>query len=186
MIGYLSGKIIESFGDHVLLDVNGVGYKILVPVSLAVSAEKGDAYAFFVHTHVREDQLTLYGFRESLELFVFEKLISVSGIGPKSALSMLSLSSPSSIASCIEQGDAEQLSRTPGVGKKTAEKIILELRGKLTHLITTEYSKEEDEVRLALEALGYGTKEINAVIKKIDIEKKTTSTIIREALNLLH
>lgn len=166
--------------------VGGVGYKILTPLPLLLSTQEGDRISLYVHTHVREDQLTLYGFKDESELFVFEKLISVSGIGPKSSLSMLSTNSPSSLSQAIENGDAVSLSHTPGVGRKTAEKIILELKGKLSHLVSGVENKELEEVRLALEALGYSSKEIHEVVKKVETTGKTTSSIIKEALLLLH
>ena len=186
MIGYLNGNVLEVRGDHLILLVNGVGYKVLAPLSLLVSVEKDSSLSLYIHTHVREDQLSLFGFQNETELFVFEKLISVSGIGPKSALSMLSTNSPTSLAHAIESGDATTLSRTPGVGKRTAEKIILELRGKLSHLSNGEESKELEEVRLALEALGYSSKEVHETLKDIKADGKTTGTLIKEALTRLH
>lgn len=186
MIGFLTGTVFDVNADHLILLTGGVGYKVLTPLSLLVTVGKEDTLSLYIHTHVREDQLTLYGFLSESELFTFEKLISVSGIGPKSALSMLSTNAPSSLAFAIENGDAETLSHTPGVGKKTAEKIILELKGKLSHLISGTENKELEEVRLALEALGYSSKEIHNALKKIDTENKTTSTIIKEALTQLH
>ena len=99
---------------------------------------------------MREDQLTLFGFKDGNDLFLFEKLTSVSGIGPKGALSMLSVHSPSSIAHAVENGDASALSSTPGVGKKTAEKIIIELKGKLSHLLGAVETDAMYEVRLDL------------------------------------
>ncbi len=153
MIGFLKGKVIKSTEQFIILDVSSVGYKILSPLQTLLSLKEGEDLSLFVHTHVREDQITLYGFKTEDELFLFEKLINISGIGPKSALSVISLHSPSSFASLIENEDSTSLSKTPGVGKKTAEKIIIELRGKLSHLSGKESSLSNDtksEVRLAL------------------------------------
>ncbi len=186
MIGYLAGNILETKGDHLVLLVGGVGYKIMTPLPLLVSTQKNTELALHIHTHVREDHLSLFGFENESELFVFEKLISVSGIGPKSALSMLSTNSPSSLAQAIESGDGSTLSHTPGVGKKTAEKVILELKGKLSHLVSSDENKELAEVRLALEALGYSSKEIHAALKDIVSAGRTTSAIIKDALSYLH
>jgi Holliday junction DNA helicase RuvA len=186
MIGYLSGTIIDIRGDHLILLVLGVGYKVLAPLSLLTNSRNDQLLNLHIHTHVREDQLSLFGFQDESELFVFEKLISVSGIGPKSALSMLSTNSPSSLAQAIENGDVVTLSRTPGVGKRTAEKIIIELKGKLSHLASGEENKELEEVRLALEALGYSSKEIHEALKGIESAGRSTGAIIKDALAQLH
>lgn len=185
MIGFLKGKILSSNEQFLLLDVSDVGYKIHCPIPILVSTSKNDVLSFYIHTHVREDQITLYGFKDELDLFLFEKLLSVSGIGPKSALAMLAVHSPSSIADAIEREDISALSHTPGVGKKTAEKIIIELRGKLTHLSKGKDSDTTLEVRLALETLGYSSKEIHDAIHKLKTEGKSTSTLIKEALSQL-
>jgi Holliday junction DNA helicase RuvA len=150
-----------------------------------VSLTEGSAASLYIHTHVREDHIVLYGFKDKEDVFVFEKLTSVSGIGPKSALAMLSVHSPSSLADAIERSDAAALSHTPGVGKKTAEKIILELQGKLAHLVGKGVSDTTLEVRLALEALGYSSKEIHETLQSVDTEGKSTSALIKEALQQL-
>ncbi len=186
MIGYLSGTVLDIRGDYLILLVSGVGYKILTPLPLLVGTEEKSTLSLHIHTHVREDQLSLFGFQDATELLVFEKLISVSGIGPKSALSMLSTNSPSSLAQAIESGDVVTLSRTPGVGKRTAEKIIIELKGKLSHLASGEENEELEEVRLALEALGYSSKEIHDALKDVDSKGRSTGAIIKDALAQLH
>lgn len=185
MIGFLRGNVLIIKENILILDVGGVGYKILAPLPLLLSLSVGEELSIHIHTHVREDQLTLFGFKDEHDLFLFEKLTSVSGIGPKSALSMLSVHSPSSIAHAVESGDAGALSSTPGVGKKTAEKIIIELKGKLSHLLGAKENDSTFEVRLALETLGYSAKEIQNAIKELKTEGKTTSTLIKEALNQL-
>lgn len=185
MIGFLSGNVHSTNSSSLILDVNGVGYKVLAPLPIVVSVTTGSPLSLFIHTHVREDHITLYGFKDENDLFLFEKLTTVSGIGPKSALAMLSVHSPSSLADAIERSDAEALSHTPGVGKKTAEKIILELKGKLSHLIGKEMNDTTLEVRMALEALGYSAKEIHDALKDLNTDGKTTSTIIKEALHQL-
>lgn len=186
MIGYLNGTVLSIRGDHLILLVSGVGYKVLTPLSLLVGIQEESTLSLHIHTHVREDQLSLFGFQDESELSVFEKLISVSGIGPKSALSMLSTNSPSSLAQAIESGDVATLSRTPGVGKRTAEKIIIELKGKLAHLASGEENKELEEVRLALEALGYSSKEIHDALKDVESKGRSTGAIIKDALAQLH
>ncbi len=185
MIGFLTGNVHSTDSSSLILDVHGVGYKILAPLPIVVSVTVGSPLSLYIHTHVREDHIMLYGFKDENDLFLFEKLTTVSGIGPKSALAMLSVHSPSSLADAIERNDVEALSHTPGVGKKTAEKIILELKGKLSHLIGKEMNDTTLEVRLALEALGYSSKEIHEALKDLDTENKSTSTIIKEALHQL-
>ncbi len=185
MIGFLRGTILSSNEHHCILDVSGVGYKVHAPLPLLVSLIPKEEVSLYIYTHVREDQLTLFGFKDELNLFLFEKLIGVSGIGPKSALAMLSVHSPASIADAVEREDASALSHTPGVGKKTSEKIILELRGKLSHLVGTKETDTTYEVRLALETLGYSSKEIHDVLQKLKTENKSTSTLIKEALSQL-
>ncbi len=185
MIGFLQGTVFSVDGSSLIINVNGVGYKTLAPLPILVSLTQGDSVSLFIHTHVREDHIILYGFKDEADLFLFEKLTSVSGIGPKSALAMISVHSPSSIADAVERGDAETLSHTPGIGKRTAEKIILELKGKLTHFAGKEQNDTTLEVRLALEALGYSSKEIYDSLLALETEGKTTSTIIKEALQQL-
>ncbi len=185
MIGFLNGIVHTTDNSSLILDVHGVGYRVFAPLPVLVSTIKGSSLSLFIHTHVREDHIILYGFKDDTDLFLFEKLTSVSGIGPKSALAMLSVHSPSSLADAIERSDVEALSHTPGVGKKTAEKIILELKGKLSHLIGKEMNDTTLEVRLALEALGYSAKEIHDALKDLNTDNKTTSSIIKEALQQL-
>lgn len=185
MIGFLRGKALIIKDNFLILDVAGVGYKVLTPLPFLLSLTEGQETSLHIHTHVREDQLTLFGFKDESDLFLFERLTSVSGIGPKGALSMLSVHSPSSIADAVERGDVEALSHTPGVGKRTAEKIIIELKGKLKHFTGKEETDTTYEVRLALETLGYSSKEIYDALQKLNTEGKTTSTLIKEALTQL-
>lgn len=183
MIGYLKGVIGDVSEKDLLLVANGVGYQVLAPLPVLLSKETGSEAELYIHTHVREDALTLFGFEKKKELEVFQHLLNVSGIGPKSALAMLSVHSPASIAEAVEKGDSSLLSHTPGIGKKTAEKIILELKGKLARFQDTSKPDSFFEVRLALEALGYSPKEIHDVLQKISPLETNTSTLIKEALS---
>ncbi len=185
MISYLEGTVRSITGSNLTVVIGGVGYLISCPLPLLLSYKDGDIASFVIHTRVREDAITLYGFGNASELELFEKLTSVSGIGPKSALSMMSMHSPASIADAIEKNDIAMLSHTPGIGKKTAEKIIVELRGKLTHLQNTSGDDSLFEVRLALEALGYTSKEIYDVVGKLTTTEKDVSKLIREALTYI-
>ena len=185
MIRHLSGKVIDITEKEIILDVSGVGYQIFCTLPTLLSCEKKEEKSFFIHTRVREDSINLYGFSNTNELFVFEKLIDVSGVGPKSALAMLSVHSPASIANAVEKEESELLSHTPGIGKKTTEKIIIELKGKLSHLQNEEDKDNTFEVRLALEALGYTAREINEVVSKLNKKETNTSKLITEALSKL-
>ena len=132
MIARLAGTVLEKQPMRVVLDVGGVGYDVHVPLSsFGAIGEPGSTLVVRVHTHVREDALVLYGFASQAELTIFEKLISVSGIGPRLALAVLSGLPPLELASAITRGDVGQLTRIPGIGKKTAERIVLELKDTL-------------------------------------------------------
>lgn len=132
MISHLRGALLEKNPNMVVVDVHGVGYEVTIPVSVYSSLPAiGAEVALYIHTHVREDALSLFGFVSAAEKALFEKLISVSGIGPKLAVTALSgLAAPDLIAA-IRNGALEQLVKIPGVGKKTAERMVLELRDKL-------------------------------------------------------
>ena len=131
MISYLSGTVLFINEKTLCLDIGGVGYEIYTPLQTLLSLKVGTSTSFYIYSHVREDQFTLFGFTSKDEKFVFEKLMGVSGIGPKGALGILSVHSPASIASAVSHNDIALLSHSPGIGKKTAEKMIIELRGKL-------------------------------------------------------
>jgi Holliday junction DNA helicase RuvA len=132
MIARLSGTVLEKHPMRVVVDVGGVGYDVHVPLSsFSAIGEPGTTLALRVHTHVREDALMLFGFTSQTELMVFERLIAVSGIGPRLALAVLSGLPPHELVSAITRSDVGQLTRIPGIGKKTAERIVLELKDKL-------------------------------------------------------
>ena len=165
MIGLLRGLLIRKSPQEVLLDVGGVGYRILVPVSTFCRlGETGDAAELLIHTHVREDQLLLYGFTTPPELGLFEKLISVSGVGPKVALGILSGIEADDLVHAIRASDLGRLTRVPGVGKKTAERVILELRDKLASFhpdspASPLASPQRADLLSALANLGYSSAE---------------------------
>ena len=132
MIGHLRGIILEKHPNELVIEAAGVGYEVQIPIStFTVLPEQGSAVALRIYTHVREDTLSLFGFSTSEEKAVFERLIGVSGIGPKLAITVLSGLPTSDLISAIRTGDVHQLIRIPGVGKKTAERIVLELKDKL-------------------------------------------------------
>jgi holliday junction DNA helicase RuvA len=132
MISHLRGTLLEKHPNHVVVDVHGVGYEVTIPVSAYSSLPGlGAEISLHIHMHVREDALALFGFLSSSDKALFEKLIGVSGIGPKLAVTALSGMAAPELAGAIRSGSVEQLVRIPGVGKKTAERMILELRDKL-------------------------------------------------------
>jgi holliday junction DNA helicase RuvA len=132
LIAHLRGRISEKHPNRVVVDVSGVGYDVFVPLSTFYGmGEPGSDIALRIHTHVREDALQLFGFATSLEQELFERLIGVSGIGPKVALAVLSGIEPKELIRAIERGDLARLTAIPGVGKKTSERIVLELRDRL-------------------------------------------------------
>ena len=135
MIAHLRGTLLEKTPNQIIVDVQGVGYDVVIPVStFSMLPETGAEVRLRIHTHVREDSIILFGFHALPEKLLFEKLISVSGIGPKLGITILSGLATSDLISSIRNGQVEQLVRIPGVGKKTAERMILELREKLENL----------------------------------------------------
>ena len=155
-----------------IVDVSGVGYDVQVPLSTFYGCgDPGAAIALRIHTHVREDQLALYGFATDLELMMFEKLIAVSGIGPKLALSVLSGIEPRDLAGAILRNDLARLTAIPGVGKKTAERMCVELRDRLPKTIDAAPASPADSLRedlvSALANLGYHRQAIDKVLDKL-------------------
>jgi Holliday junction DNA helicase RuvA len=166
VIGYLQGRVLDKSPERLLVDVGGVGYEVFVPVSTFYEVERqgveqGDprpTVALHVHTHLREDGLTLYGFWTAREKRLFERLIAVSGIGPRLARVVLSGMPPGELVGAIAGGDAARLATIPGVGKKTAERMVLELREKMADLgeaAPQPARAGDDDVVSALVNLGY-------------------------------
>jgi Holliday junction DNA helicase RuvA len=165
MISHLRGRLLEKQPNRVIVDVGGVGYDVHVPLSTFYEmAEPGSEISLRIHTHVREDALLLYGFATTLELRLFERLIAVSGIGPKLALAVLSGIEPNELVVAIRTADVARLTGIPGIGKKTAERIGLELKDKIEPFLPAEavaspspHSEEtlRTDVLSALMNLGY-------------------------------
>jgi Holliday junction DNA helicase RuvA len=178
VIAHLRGRIFDKQPNRIVVDVNGVGYDVAVPLSTFYGlGDAGAEIALRIHTHVREDALLLFGFATSLEQELFERLISVSGIGPKVALAVLSGIEPADLIKAIQRGDLARLTAIPGVGKKTSERIVLELKDRLPVLAHTpapegahtEPSALKDDVMSALMNLGYhrplAEKAVDAAVK---------------------
>ena len=177
MIAFLRGRVLEKHPNRLIVDVSGVGYDVAVPLSTFYTAgEAGAEISLRVYTHVREDQLALYGFATALEQTVFERLIAVSGIGPKLALTVLSGIEPRDFVAAIERADVSRLTHIPGVGKKTAERIIVELKDRLHKVMdavgtgvkpaSPGDSMREDLVS-ALDNLGYHQQAIEKALKRV-------------------
>jgi len=193
MIGSLRGKLIEKRPNQLLVDINGVGYQVQIPLSTFASLGALHAEtSLLIHTHVREDQITLYGFVTAREKQCFELLISASGVGPSLALKILSGMSIEELVPAIRKSDLAQLVKIPGVGRKTAERIVVELRDKLVVIDVPDAGKPstrsqlEDDVASALINLGYDAKSVEHAIEKsraasgADFEK-----LLRSSLQIL-
>lgn len=186
MIGYLSGTVKFIFGEEVILDVAGVGYRILVS---AADLEIGAAAEFFIHTAVREDAINLYGFRTRADYELFENLLTVSGVGAKSALAILSKISVAEFTAAIVNQDLNALTKLPGVGKKSAQRILLELKDKVKTLQIESGGQvisngAVDEATEALSALGYTTAEISKALSDAP-QNSNTEQLVKFALRKL-
>ncbi|MGH7246044.1 MAG: Holliday junction branch migration protein RuvA [Candidatus Levyibacteriota bacterium] len=188
MIGSLRGTV--SFKDfpYMIIDVHGVGYKVLVSQSLLTAKHIGDAIEIFTHTHVREDALELYGFSDIASLKLFELLLSVSGIGPKTAINVFSLGEGKDIVAAIQRADADFFTGVPRLGKKNAQKIIIELKNKLGATAELNLSGDTDEVQqvvAALMGIGFSEKEARSAVKTVGDSGKDVSEKVRLALKYL-
>ena len=195
MIAFLRGRVLDKQPNRVIVDVGGVGYDVSVPLSTFYTAgEPGAEISLRVHTHVREDQLALFGFATVLELTVFERLIGISGIGPKVALSVLSGIEPRELVSAVQHGDVARLTRIPGVGKKTAERIVLELRDRLPKAMEavaiggpppSASDALRDDLASALVNLGYQRAAIEKTLDRLLNDRPDTARfedVLRAAL----
>ena len=189
MIGYLSGKVKFLFDDGCILDVNGVGYKIFVDAQTRQTLTVDTAAEFFIHTAVREDAINLFGMANRATFELFELLLTVSGVGAKGALAIVSKISAADFARAVARQEIKTLTRLPGVGKKSAERILLELKDKVRGQGAGVREQEifgsaRDEASEALEALGYTAAEISAAFQKAPANI-TTKQLIKFALKEL-
>ncbi len=175
MIAWLKGRLVEKHPTRLILDVHGVGYDVAVPVSTFYAVgELGAEVTLRIHTQVREDAFALFGFLSPFELQVFERLITISGIGPKLGLAVLSGIEAGDFVGAVQRGDVSRLTRIPGVGKKTAERICLELKDKLPAAagagnvapIAPPANALRDDLVSALENLGYHRSAVDKVLDK--------------------
>ena len=191
MIGSIRGTVLErTTGGEVLVEVGGVGYRAFVPLSNLVQLEVGSAAFLFTHLHVREDAMVLFGFVSRDERDTFETLIAVSGIGPKLALAMLSVHSPNSLRRLLADDDLDSLCLVPGVGKRTGQRLLVELKSRLDvpdldlTAPGTGSGTARSEVREALAGLGYAPEEVRDVVANLDPEV-SVETMLRDALKQL-
>ncbi len=199
MISHLRGTLLEKHPNTVIVDVQGVGYEVTIPVSVYSSLpEKGSPVQLHIHTHVREDTLALFGFLAASDKLLFEKLITVSGIGPKLAVTAMGGLTTGDLVAAIRSGAIEQLVRIPGVGKKTAERMVLELRDKLdlagvparadaSAAPKTAFAATEEDVISALMNFGASRASAEAAVMKAKSpnESNEFDALFRRALKLV-
>ncbi|KTC93797.1 Holliday junction branch migration protein RuvA [Legionella drozanskii] len=197
MIGWLSGQIVDKHQlGKLVVDVNGVGYDVETSLQTFFQLESHQgSIGLHIHTVVREDALLLYGFLDKLERALFRALIKVNGVGPKMAITILSSITPNEFIQCINQQNTLYLTKLPGIGKKTAERLVIEMKDSINQFTSADFNqislkpmtniREQDEAISALEALGYKQQEAAKVINKIDDGNKTCEQLIRQALQIL-
>lgn len=196
MYAYIKGTLEEKSTDSIVVETTGIGYKIYVSEhTMAKLGEIGEKVKIYTHYHVREDNISLYGFMSNEELKMFELLLQVSGIGAKTAIAMLSNITPSKFALAIISNDLKTLTKIPGIGNKSAQRMVLELKDKLKTQTAIEDDEEEttpndnsesiNEAEQALQILGYNKSEISKVFDKFDTHNLSTEDLIKEALKRL-
>ena len=197
MISYIKGRLEIKAKDYIVVDVGGIGYKIFMSETAINELEKGTEAKVFTYMRVREDDISLYGFLNNEELVTFELLISVGGVGAKSAITILSNITPSKFALAVITNDVNTLKKLPGIGAKTAARIILELKDKMKTEQSIEENKNEEikeaivldnKANDAVEALcvlGYTRKDVEKVLSNIDTNKLTVEEIIKQGLKYL-
>lgn len=197
MFAYIKGSLEEKSNNYVVIETGGIGYKIFMSEpAINQLGDIGDLVKVYTHYHVREDEISLYGFLSNEELKTFELLISVSGVGTKLALVILANIEPSSFALAVISNDTSKLVKIPGIGAKTAARMILELKDKLkNNEIISRTAKEEkiqiydkekvNEAIAALQVLGYNRREIEKVMQKLEKEDLSVEELIKECLKNL-
>ncbi|HKL26996.1 MAG TPA: Holliday junction branch migration protein RuvA [Desulfuromonadales bacterium] len=197
MIALVKGELAYKSVDHVILDVNGVGYRLFIPLSTFYKLPDSGRIQLFVHTHVREDALHLYGFLSTDEKQLFALLISISGVGPRLAINILSHIPAADLQAAIADGDVKRLSALPGIGKKTAERLVLELKDKIGDAELSQppgkpsttgggKTKPLDDVVSALVNLGYKENQARKILENMEIAPNTPmEDILKGALKVL-
>lgn len=188
MIAYLKGTIIEKSKNYLIIETGGVGYKVFASIDILNTATKGKGIELFIYQQTSEQGVNLFGLKSLAELELFELLVSVSGVGPKTAISVFNIGSADEIKLSIFNGDPYLLNKVSGIGKKTAERIILELGTKIVSLggemSISDNNSINDEIE-ALMSLGYSFNQASTSLKKIDKNIKNSSDRMKQALKLL-
>ncbi len=187
MIGYLTGKIISSKPTQILIDVNGVGYSVNISINTFEKIAEKEIVSLFIHTSVKEDSITLFGFFTQSEKEMFELLISISGIGPKLGLGILSGIMVDDLIYAISNGNVSRLIAIPGIGRKTAERVVLELKNKVNYIKPDGFIKEtsaKDEAIAALTTLGYQRQVAEKIVRDLLVENPNypLEELIKKAL----
>lgn len=189
MIASIRGKVILKDGLHLIVEANGVGYKVLVSEKVWSKTQVDENIFLLIYSHIREDAFDLFGFLEIQDLKLFENLISVNGVGPKTAMSVFSFSARDEIINAVLKGDVAFFTRVPRLGKKNAQKIIIELKSKFKDSSSLDLSSDDFEANAevfeALRNFGFSNKEIEAALKNIDQNAKTSDEKIKLALKYL-
>lgn len=199
MISYIKGEVVKKGIDYLIIENNGIGYYINTSFNTLKNLSEGDVTSVFTYMHIREDVLALYGFSKKDELEMFKKLISVNGIGPKAGLAVLSTYDINSVKVAILKDDVNAISKVPGIGKKTASKIILDLKDKVgsieeidsinlsdIEVINDSVNNDIEDISKVLMTLGFSQLEAKKALENIDISGKTENQIIKEALKNLN
>ncbi len=191
MIGRITGRLVEKSPPHLLVDVGGLGYELQAPMSTFYHLpEPGEVVTLFTHLQVREDAHTLYGFVSGTDRQLFRTLIRISGVGAKMALAILSGMEAAAFQRCVQEGDTAALVRLPGIGRKTAERLVVEMRGRLegeaglrpASTVGVAAVDPLEDARQALISLGYRPQEAQRMVKGIEVAGRSSEDIIRQAL----
>ena len=186
MLAFIQGIIIFKKDNYFIIDHQGLGYKVFIGVDIFSENEKGKEISLFLYHHIKEDSQSLFGFNDSVDLEMFEMLLSVSGVGPKSALNLMSLAGTENLQNSIISEDVSLLTKVSGIGKKTAERVILELKTKIAKLpegvnLSSSVNLSSDEID-ALISLGYSVTEAREALKKVPADITDSSERIKRAL----
>ncbi|OIO45800.1 MAG: Holliday junction DNA helicase RuvA [Parcubacteria group bacterium CG1_02_37_51] len=188
MISYIKGTIKYKTDKYIILENNQIGYKISVPEILLAGLKEDAEIELYTHQYVKEDALDLYGFASIEELNFFQHLISISGVGPKSGLAVLSIAKISDIQQAILKGDPTLLKKVSGIGTKTAERIVVELKNKVGAMSGADLSTSNSDLEIidALEALGYKMPEIRAAVRELPSDITDTQAQIKAILKIIN
>ncbi len=181
MIALLKGMVSVRELDRVIVEVHGVGYEVAIPARDAASIQEGEDVVLFVAENIRDDAYELYGFRTAAERGLYLKLVSVNGVGPRMAHAILSVYDVEALSACMDEEDVTKLSRVPGVGKKTAQRMILELKGKLVQTGSLKEATQEDQAHQALMQLGYTREQAVRALQGVEAAADTGERV-RQAL----